>query len=147
LLHHTEYDTRLAAYAVVVDDRDHVLLVLWTETGRPLWTLPGGGVELSETVEEAALREVREETGYVVELDRLIGVDTVVVPPDERTVDRDRWFRGVRVVYQATVIGGRLRNEVDGSTDEARWFPLSDVPDLARVDLVDIGLRLRASAG
>ena len=144
-LHHTEYDTRLGAYAVVVDDRDHVLLVLWTETGRPLWTLPGGGVELSESVEEAALREVREETGYDVELGSLLGVDTVVVPPEERTVDRDRWFRGVRVVYDATVIGGRLRDEVDGTTDEARWIPLAEVPDLARVDLVDIGLRLRAA--
>jgi 8-oxo-dGTP diphosphatase len=145
-LHHTEYDSRLAAYAVVVDDRDRVLLALWNEADAPLWTLPGGGVDLLETVEDGAVREVREETGYEVELGRLLGVDTLVVPPEQRTVDRERWFRGIRVVYEAAVIGGHLRDEVDGTTDEARWIPISEVPDLARVDLVDVGLRLRAAA-
>jgi 8-oxo-dGTP diphosphatase len=146
-LHYTDYDNRLAAYAVVVDDRDRVLLALWNETGQPLWTLPGGGVELDETVEQAAVRELQEETGYDVELGRLLGVDTIVVPPEERTVPRDRWFRGIRVVFEATVVGGKLRHEVDGTTDEARWIPLTEVPVLARVELVDVGLRLRAAVG
>jgi len=145
-LHHTEYDSRLAAYAVVVDDRDRMLLALWNEVAEPLWTLPGGGVELAESVEEGVVREVREETGYDVELGRLLGVNTFVVSPEERTVDRDRWFRGIRVIYEASVTSGRLRNEVDGTTDEARWIPLADVPDLARVDVVDAGLRLWAAA-
>ena len=145
-LHHTEYDSRLAAYAVVVDGDDRVLLALWNEASEPLWTLPGGGVELLESVEDGAVREVREETGYEVELGRLLGVDTIVVAPEQRTVDRDRWFRGIRVVYEAAVVGGHLRDEVDGTTDEARWIPLAEVPGLARVDLVDIGLRLRAAA-
>jgi 8-oxo-dGTP diphosphatase len=47
---------------------------------------------------------------------------------------------GVRIVYAATVTGGDLRFEVDGSTDMAAWVPLADVPELARVDLVDLGL-------
>src|SRR4051794_21144736 len=63
MLHTTDYDSRLAAYAVIVDDHDRVLLALWNEMAEPLWTLPGGGVELDETVEAAAVREVREETG------------------------------------------------------------------------------------
>jgi 8-oxo-dGTP diphosphatase len=146
VLHYTEYDTRLGAYAVVVDERDRVLLVLWNETDQPLWTLPGGGVELDETVEAGAVRELKEETGYDVELGRLLGVDTMVVAPEERTVPRARWFRGVRVVFEATVVGGELRDEEDGSTDEARWIPLAEVPELARVELVDVGLRLRAAA-
>jgi hypothetical protein len=50
------------------------------------------------------------------------------------------------VVYEAAVVGGHLRDEVDGTTDEARWIALAEVPLLARVDLVDIGLRLRAAA-
>jgi len=145
VLHHTDYDTRLAAYAVIVDDHDRVLLALWNEAAQPLWTLPGGGVELQESVEEGAVREVREETGYDVELGRLLGVDTLVVPPEERTVDRGRWFKGIRVVFEATIIGGQLRVEVDGTTDEARWFPLSEVAELPRVELVDIGLQMRTT--
>jgi 8-oxo-dGTP diphosphatase len=145
VLHHTEYDTRLGAYAVIVDERDRLLLALWNEASEPLWTLPGGGVELLESIEDGAIREVREETGYDVELGRLLGVDSLVVPPDERTVDRGRWFRGIRVIYEATIVGGQLRDEVDGTTDEARWIPLAEVPDLPRVELVDIGLQMRTA--
>ena len=130
------YDTRLAAYAVVVDEQDRVLLALWNEPAEPLWVLPGGGVELHETVEEGVVREVREETGYAVAVGQLLGVAVSVTAPHERDVPSDRWFRHVRVVHEASVVGGALAAEVDGSTDEARWFPRSDVAALARDPLV-----------
>lgn len=41
-----DFDTRLGAYAVIVDDQNRVLLALWNEAAEPSWTLPGGGVEL-----------------------------------------------------------------------------------------------------
>ena len=50
-----EYDTRLAAYAVIVDEQDRILLALWNEGAEPSWTMPGGGVELHETAEEGAV--------------------------------------------------------------------------------------------
>jgi 8-oxo-dGTP diphosphatase len=131
-----DYDTRLGAYVVVVDDRGRVLLALWNEPDEPLWTLPGGGVELREAPEEGAVREALEETGYHVALDGLLGVDTVVVPPGERLDGSPRWQRDVRVVFRAHVVGGELSAEPDGTTDEARWFALTDVPSLVRVDLV-----------
>jgi 8-oxo-dGTP diphosphatase len=133
----TDYDTRLGAYVVIVDDEDRVLLALWNEPDEPLWTLPGGGVELHETAEEGAVREAKEETGYDVVLGRLLGVDTFVVPPEERFVDTDRWQKAVRVVFEARVVGGALTRELDGTTDEARWIPLADVPGLARIELVE----------
>ena len=133
----TDYDTRLAAYAVVADERDRVLLALWNEPAEPLWTLPGGGVELHESLEEGVVREVREETGYDVELVRLIGVDTMVTPPERRFVASSRWQKNVRVVFEAHVVGGELTPEVAGTTDEARWFPRAAVPGLARVGLVE----------
>ena len=80
-----EYDTRLAAYAVVVDEQDRVLLALWNEGDEPRWTMPGGGVEFDETPAEGAVRELREETGYDVELLGLLGVDTHLVRPADRT--------------------------------------------------------------
>jgi 8-oxo-dGTP diphosphatase len=135
--HYTEYDTRLAAYAVIVRD-DRLLLALWNEQGR--WTLPGGGVELPETVEEAAVREVREETGYDVRLTGLVGIETDVFTGAERTHDTDRPLKAVRVFFTAEVVGGRLTAEVDGTTDEARWFPLAQVPDLRRAPIVDVAV-------
>jgi 8-oxo-dGTP diphosphatase len=136
VLEFTDYDTRLAAYAVIVDDQDRVLLALWNEPEVPLWTLPGGGVDLHETAEEGAVREVREETGYDVELDGLLGVDTLVLSPERRILPSERWQKNVRVVFRAHVVGGELTKELDGSTDEARWIPLADVAGLPRVGLV-----------
>ena len=131
----TEYDTRLGAYAVITRG-DHVLLALWNEPDVPTWTLPGGGVELHEGLEDGALREVREETGYDVALGRLLGVDTRVTPPENRYVPSHRWQKNVRVVFEATVTGGEIAAEVDGTTDEARWIPLAEVPALVREPLV-----------
>lgn len=142
---YTDFDTRLGAYAIVVDEQRRVLLAYWQDAAR--WTLPGGGVELHESIEEGAVRELAEETGYAVELVRLLGVDSLVVPPDRRGSDTDRVLRMVGVIYEARVVGGVLTHEVDGSTDEARWFPLDEIPSLDRVELVDVALRLwRAQA-
>ena len=135
---YTDYDTRLGAYVVIGDDQDRVLLALWNEPEVPVWTLPGGGVELHESAEQGAVREAKEETGYDVELGRLLGVATRVVPPEGRVGEpgRERWLRHVHVAFEATVTGGDLVAEVDGTTDEARWFPRSRVAGLARTEQV-----------
>ena len=135
-----DYDTRLAAYALLFDDEGRVLLALWNEGPERLWTLPGGGVDLHETATEAAVREVREETGYEIELVRLLGVDSHVV--GERADGGARPLKSVRVVFEGRVVAGELANEVDGTTDEARWIPLAEVAGLPRVPLVDAALAL-----
>lgn len=138
----TDYDTRLASYAVIVDDDERVLLALWNEAHERRWTLPGGGVDFEESVEDGVVREVREETGYDVVLDRLLGVHSHVIPVEGRLADTDRPMKAVRVVFEATVVGGELTHETDGTTDEARWFHLSEVADLPRVGIVDHALDL-----
>ncbi len=135
-----DYDTRLAAYCLILDDRGRVLLALWNEADQPKWTMPGGGVELDETVEQAAVRELKEETGYDVELRDVLGVSSYVIPPAKRHRDTDRPMKAVRVVFAATIVGGELTREIDGTTDEARWWSLDEVGSLPRVGLVDIAL-------
>lgn len=141
--HYTEYDTRLAAYTVVVRD-GQVLLALWNEPEQKRWTLPGGGVELHESVEDGAVREVREETGYDVELTGLLGIETDVFAPDQRQHENGRALKAVRVFFSARIVGGELTAEVAGTTDEARWLPLADIADLPRTSMVDTGLRLNS---
>jgi 8-oxo-dGTP pyrophosphatase MutT (NUDIX family) len=63
----------IGAAAVIVDDDGKVLLVQHTY-GRLNWELPGGGAEANESAAETAVREVREETGLQVSVERLTGI-------------------------------------------------------------------------
>jgi ADP-ribose pyrophosphatase YjhB (NUDIX family) len=134
-------ELRVAAYAVVIGDDEAMLLAHWNDgPGRTAWTLPGGGLDPGEHPADAAVREVREETGYEVELDELIGVDSIVIPADQRPT-ADGPVQALRIVYRAHVVGGELTAEADGSTDEAAWFSPREVDDLERVELVDTARR------
>jgi 8-oxo-dGTP diphosphatase len=130
---------RVGAYAVVVES-GRMLLPHWRGDGR--WMLPGGGIDPGEDPADAVVRELLEETGHDVELDGLLGVDSLVVPAADRINASEGPLHWLRVVYRAHVVGGELRDEVDGSTDTAAWFDLDEVPRLSRVELVDVGLRL-----
>lgn len=133
-------DVRIAAYAVITEG-SRILLAHWNEHGRSGWTLPGGGVDGTEHPTETVVREVYEETGFHARVDELIGVDTMIVPADQRHQASTPLY-ALRLVYTATRIGGELRPELDGSSDEAQWWELDDVASLKRVSLVDIALRL-----
>jgi ADP-ribose pyrophosphatase YjhB (NUDIX family) len=136
-------DLRVAAYAVIVDSEHRMLLAHWNEGRRAAWTLPGGGLEPGEEPERAVRREVREETGYKVAIDELLGIHSRVIPVGRRmTEGATEPLHALRIVYRARITGGRLQNEVDGSTDRADWFPLTSVNELQRVKLVDIALEL-----
>jgi 8-oxo-dGTP diphosphatase len=71
------------------------------------WALPGGFVEVGETVEQAAVREAAEETGLAVELARLVGVYS--------DPDRDPRGHNVSVAFLARVLSGDLSAATDAS--------------------------------
>jgi ADP-ribose pyrophosphatase YjhB (NUDIX family) len=130
---------RVGAYAVCLRD-GAVLLARWAAPDRPRWTLPGGGLDHGEDPRDAAVREVEEETGYRVELRKLLSVESFhsLLQRPGGPVDH----QAICVIYAAEVVGGELRDEVGGSTDAAVWVPLAEVPALHRGGLVDIGLAL-----
>jgi len=145
----SDYDLRLAAYAVIVDEDDRILLTWFNGRRRshPSWSLPGGGVEYDETVEAAIVREVREETGYRVDLDGPLVSSSFTSADGPRP---PRPYKSVRVIYTARISGGTLGTlEVGGTTDHAVWMPIDHIlKTQPRADIIDVAvaaLRKRSS--
>ena len=106
--------------AVVKDDHGRLLLIKRGHApGAGLWSLPGGRIEPGETDTEALVREMREETGLVIDPGPLIG--TVRRPA------RDGAVFDIRD-YAATVTGGTLRPGDDAA--DARWVDAREMEAL-----------------
>lgn len=135
-------DLRLAAYAVCIEDGQVLLAHAVNPEGKQTWTLPGGRVEDAEDPVDAVVREVAEETGLTGEVERLLGVDSRLVPAAERRVPGSPPLHNVGVFYTVRITGGTLRPEPGGDTAESVRTPLADVAGLARSSLVDVGLAL-----
>ncbi len=92
---------------VIPAERGVVLVRRASEPFEGQWALPGGFVEVGETVEEAAAREAAEETGLAVEVARLIGVYS--------EPERDPRGHNVSVAFLVRVLGGELAAATDAS--------------------------------
>jgi 8-oxo-dGTP diphosphatase len=125
--------TRVAAYARCVDSSGRTLLC--RSTGKGWWTLPGGGLHWGEAPEAAAIRELDEETGLGGVIERLVGVYSLVRP--------DTQAHAISIVYDARIVGGTLRAEVDGSTDRCAWLSRAEIESLPLDFFVAEALRHR----
>jgi ADP-ribose pyrophosphatase YjhB (NUDIX family) len=110
--------------AVVMDDRGHVLLHRRADSGN--WSLPGGMMELGETLGGAAVRETREETGLDVELTGVLGIYT-----DPRHIiayANGEVRQEFTVVFSARILGGELA--ISDESTELAFIDPADIPGL-----------------
>jgi ADP-ribose pyrophosphatase YjhB (NUDIX family) len=136
--------TRVAAYALSTDEIGRILLcrIAPSVASGQIWTLPGGGLEFGEPPEVAVLRELAEESGYQGEVVGLADVADRVVTDSEG----GGRMHAIRIVYFVRVIGGELRDEVDGSTDTCGWFTPDEASRLNLGSLAKHALTLAAAA-
>jgi 8-oxo-dGTP pyrophosphatase MutT (NUDIX family) len=121
---------------VVFDDDGRLLLTRRADTGR--WAVVSGIIEPGEQPGVALAREVTEETGVVVEVERLVSVlslDPAVYPNGDRVQFLDLTFACRRVAGTARV--------ADDENLEVAWFSASDLPEVSSDDL----LRIQRAAG
>ncbi|MCY7794543.1 NUDIX hydrolase [Bacillus spizizenii] len=101
------------AFVIVLNENQQILLVKRKDV--PLWDLPGGRVDPEETAEEAAVREVLEETGYSAALSAKIGV-----------YQRPK-FQDEQHVFAGYITGGQaIANGME--TAGLKWFSLQRLP-------------------
>jgi 8-oxo-dGTP diphosphatase len=120
---------------VVLLEGDRVLLI---RRGRPphagRWSIPGGTVDLGETLRQAALRELAEETGLDAKLGPIVEVLERITPPSEEDPNRPGRprYHYVIIDFLGTAPTGTLQAASDAA--EARWVPIAE---LDRYDTTD----------
>ncbi len=94
----------VAASAVVTDDQGRILLQRRRDNN--LWALPGGAMEMNESLPQAAIREVKEETGLDIEITGLVGTYTdprYIIAYSDGEVRRQ-----FNICFRARITGGKL---------------------------------------
>src|ERR1700761_4407557 len=110
--------------AVVVDHRNQILLQRRTDSGN--WALPGGAMDIGETLAESAIREVKEETGFDVRIERIVGIYSD--PGHVFAYDDGEVRQEFNICLAATIVGGEL--SVSSESTDVWFFALDEVADL-----------------
>ncbi len=121
-----QYPVRpIVGVGAVVVDRDRVLIVRrGHEPSKGEWSIPGGAVEIGETLVDACAREVNEETGLEVEVGPMIDVfDRIRLDASGRAL-----YHYVLIDFVCRAVGGALACASDAI--EAQWVPAAEVPAL-----------------
>lgn len=108
----------LTVDSVIIEKEKILLIKRAQEPYKNHWALPGGFVELGETLEHAAARETEEETGLKTEPGKLIGAYS--------TPGRDPRGHTVSIVYLMRIISGKPKTSDE--TKEVKFFPLNSLP-------------------
>ena len=107
--------------AVVFDDRGRLLLVKRANPpAKGLWSLPGGRQETGESPEEGVVREVAEETGLSVRVDREVGTVTRLAPSGDDYVIRDF----------VCIVEGEANVVAADDASDARFFDVTELSEL-----------------
>jgi ADP-ribose pyrophosphatase YjhB (NUDIX family) len=110
--------------AVVVDDEGRVLLQRRSDSGS--WALPGGAMDIGETFAESVIREVKEETGFDVRIERIVGIYSD--PGHVFAYDDGEVRQEFNICLAATIVGGELA--VSSESTDVRFFSLDEVAGL-----------------
>ncbi|MCX4742482.1 NUDIX hydrolase [Streptomyces antibioticus] len=119
-----------AASVVVIDSAGRILLQRRVDNG--MWALPGGAMNIGESLPDCAIRETREETGYEVELTGIVG--TYTHPGHVFAYDDGEVRQEFSICFLARPVRGRLA--VSEESTDVRWFEPAEVDALPMVPSV-----------
>ena len=121
---------RMRTGVAVFNNENQLLLVPHYVQGKVLWYPPGGGVEYLERIEDAAIREYKEETGFDIELTS--SADTI------QLIDPIESWHSISFLFQAKIIGGELQAEASPWGDKLPvWYNFKALDDIELVDYIE----------
>ena len=120
---HTTAIPKLGVGAVIRNHNDEILLVKRNRNPeKGTWSIPGGKLDMYESLEECVIREVKEEVNLDITVTQLLCTAETIRPEND-----EHW---VSLIYDTTVQGGEARNnEADGAIGDMRWFSLDELPE------------------
>lgn len=107
---------------VICPKGDEMLLVRHRKGEKTYWLLPGGGVDFGESFSVCAERELLEETGLIVEVERPIWISEAIDPEGSRHI--------VNVYLLARIVGGEIKQGLDDVIAEVAFKPIADLLNL-----------------
>jgi|ERR1019366_824335 ADP-ribose pyrophosphatase YjhB (NUDIX family) len=124
MTHKPQNTPKIAVNAIVFNGQGEVLLARRTDNG--MWCIPGGHVDLGETLANACLRELREETGLEAEVVKLVGVYSD--PQNSLHIAQGPEWHTIRVSFLCKITGGTIRPSEE--TSEIKYFKVNQLPSL-----------------
>jgi 8-oxo-dGTP pyrophosphatase MutT (NUDIX family) len=121
--------------AVVADDEGRILLQRRTDSEN--WALPGGAMDIGETLAECAIREVKEETGFDVRVDRIVGIYSD--PGHVFAYDDGEVRQEFSICLACTIVGGSLR--LSSESTAVDFFPPTELSGLQMHESIRIRIR------
>ena len=112
---------RIRAAGILVHG-DQILLVRHEKNGKSYFLLPGGGVEFGESVEEALIREFKEEVGLSISVGPMVMVHDSIPPNHHRQV--------LNIYFMVSSEKHEIKVTPDAVLRDASFFPLSDFPGM-----------------
>ncbi|MEI8103687.1 MAG: NUDIX domain-containing protein [Candidatus Moraniibacteriota bacterium] len=116
-------------HGVIINNSHEILLHKREDS--PIWAIPGGKIELDESIEQCLKREMQEELGVKVSTERLLGVYT---DPSYILALGDTVQRVFLIVFLCTIANGELK--LTNETMEYRWFTKKDLSTVETFPLV-----------
>lgn len=123
---------RCASKAVIIHNDAVLLNQCRDESGRIYYDLPGGGQHVYESLEEAVVREVKEETGYDIQVSRFIALAEEICTQEALREQYPEYTHRIFHIFEAQIMDNRKEaaSETDRGMEDSVWIPFSRINEI-----------------